>query len=50
MIIFQGNMIANSFKDPEAERSEVLLDVQVNERVVFDPEVEGLIMFIEGLG
>lgn len=28
----------NLLKNPEAKRSEVLLDVQVNKRVVFDPE------------
>lgn len=26
------------FKNPEAKRSEVLLDVQVNKRMAFDPE------------
>lgn len=28
----------NLFKTPEAKRSEVFLDVQVNKRVGFDPE------------
>lgn len=28
----------NLLKNPEAKRSEVLLDVQVNKHVVFDPE------------
>lgn len=35
----------NLFKNPGAKRSEVLLDVQVNKRVVFDPE--RVMMFME---